>query len=218
MFSTANGRLRYRSSPPSGGNAADPDESSGDGRCFAAKILTGGLSMGSNFSIAQVLAELESEIAEHREREAYHAEQEVFHREQRAFRATELKIATERFEAFRLAAAAAGERVERRRAATAVQQAPAAEPEDVPFPAGTRRPIGLLVLRVVASLGPEEVFGPTAIAQEVNRRYGRRLRYPVDGRAASVNLRRLAATREIQLVRQGTAHREALYSKTRPKR
>ena len=66
------------------------------------------------------------------------------------------------------------------------------------------------------SLHPEDVFGPADVAREVNARYGARLKQPVDGRAASVTLRRLAATGEIHLVRKGTAHHEAQYSRARP--
>jgi hypothetical protein len=70
----------------------------------------------------------------------------------------------------------------------------------------------------VDSLRPEEVFGPSQIAQEVNRLYGSKLRTLVDGRAASVTLRRLAAAGRLHVLREGTAHREALYSKSRPTR
>jgi hypothetical protein len=124
--------------------------------------------------------------------------------------AAELAIALERFQAFDAAAAAAGELVERPRAATA----PPAPSPDVP--AWKRRPVGHLVSRVVESQRPEETFGPSQMAQEVNRIYGAKLRKPVDGRVVSVTLRRLAATGRLHLIREGTAHREALYSKSQP--
>jgi hypothetical protein len=76
--------------------------------------------------------------------------------------------------------------------------------------------VGRLVARIVASRRAEEVFSPSDVAQEINHRYGVKLRKPVDGRAASVTLRRLAAAGELHLVREGTAHREALYSRSRP--
>ena len=165
--------------------------------------------MPASFSIPQMLAELQSQIAFHREQEELHAGQEAFHRDKREHHAAELQMALERFQAFETAAAAAGELVERHRAATA----PAAPSPDVP--AWRRRPIGILVTRIVNSRRPEEAFGPSQIAQEVNRLYGSKLRTPVDGRAVSVTLRRLAAAGLLHVVREGTAHREALYSKSR---
>lgn len=63
-----------------------------------------------------MLAELESQIAHHRQQEEHHAQQEVLHHEQRAAHAAALQMAEERFTAFRAAAQAAGELVESRRA------------------------------------------------------------------------------------------------------
>jgi len=166
--------------------------------------------MSSHLSIAAMLAELEGHVADHRRQEEEHARQEVFHRERRAFHAGELETAEERLAAFRAAAVAAGELVERRRAETAPP------PPDDAMPPGRKRPVGRLVARIVASLRPEDVFGPTDVAREVNARYGAHLKHPVDGRAASVTLRRLAATGQIHRVRHGTAHHEAQYSRTRP--
>lgn len=166
--------------------------------------------MRASLSIPQMLTELQSQIVFHREQEGLHAGKEAFHREQKTHHATELQTALERFQAFESAAAAAGELVERHRTITA----PPSPALDVP--AWQRRPVGILVVRVVNSLRPEEIFGPTQIAQEVNRLYGQKMSTPVDGRAVSVTLRRLAATRRLHVIRQGTAHRETLYSKTRP--
>jgi hypothetical protein len=166
--------------------------------------------MPASLSIPQMLTELQSQVAYHREQEELHAGQETFHREKREHHATELQMAQERFQAFETAAVAAGELVERHRAVTA----PAAPAPDVP--AWRRRPIGILVTRIVDSQRPEETFGPSQIAQEVNRLYGAKLRTLVDSRAVSVTLRRLAAGGRLHVVREGTAHREALYSKSRP--
>jgi hypothetical protein len=166
--------------------------------------------MGASLSIPQILTELQSQIAFHREQEELHAGKEAFHREQKQLHAIELQTAQERFQAFETAAAAAGELVERHRTATA----PPAPSPDVP--AWKRRPVGHLVTRIVDSQRPEETFGPSQIAQEVNRLYGPKLRKPVDSRAVSVTLRRLAAGGHLHVLREGTAHREALYSKSRP--
>ncbi|HEX4963294.1 MAG TPA: hypothetical protein VF173_20860 [Thermoanaerobaculia bacterium] len=168
--------------------------------------------MRTSLSIPQMLAELQSQIAFHREQEELHAGKETFHRERRELHAAALQTALERFQAFEAAAAAAGEIVEAHRAATA----PPSPSLDVP--AWKRRPVGPLVTRVVNSQRPEETFGPSQIAQEVNRLYGEKLSKLVDSRAASVTLRRLATSGHLHVVREGTAHREALYSKTRPSR
>ena len=171
--------------------------------------------MASNLSIAQMLIELEGQIKHHREQEEHHAQQEVFHREKRALHAAALATAQESFGAFQAAAAAAGELVERHKSASAPSQPPAEEQE---LPAGKKRPVGRLVARVVESRQPEETFSPSDIAREVNRRYGTKLRQPLDGRAASVTLRRLATMGKVHIARKGTAHREALYSRSRPAR
>jgi hypothetical protein len=167
--------------------------------------------MSSQISIAQMLAELEWQIAHHRQQEGHHAQQAVFHHEQRAFHAAELQTAEERFTAFRAAAEAAGELVERRRAATAPPP-----PGDEAFPGGTRGPVSRLVVRVAKTRRPEEVFGPTDLAREINQRYGSQLDRLLDGRTVSVTLRRLAANGQLHVVRWGAAHREALYTWTPP--
>jgi hypothetical protein len=67
--------------------------------------------------------------------------------------------------------------------------------------------------RLVAELPAGETFTASRVAQEVNRRFGRELRKPIDSRLASTALRRLLAEGAIALVQKGTAHREALYSR-----
>jgi hypothetical protein len=111
--------------------------------------------MPASLSIPQMLTELQSQIAYHREQEELHAGQEAFHREKREHHATELQMAQERFQAFETAAVAAGELVERHRTATA----PPAPSLDVPD--WKRRPVGHLVTRLVNSQRPEETFGPS---------------------------------------------------------
>lgn len=171
--------------------------------------------MGSNLSVAQMLAELEGKIRHHRERQEFHAQQEVHHREQAVLHAAELETSLERFEAFKTAAAAAGELVERHLAANAPP--PPQEEEELPDPPdGKRRPVSQLIAHVVEDWAPEGTFSATAVAREVNRRLGARLRRPLDSRSVSVTLRRLAAGGQLQIVRKGSAHRETLYSRTRP--
>ena len=51
------------------------------------------------------------------------------------------------------------------------------------------------------------------MAEEVNARFGKRLRRPLEPRTASVTLRRLEAEGRIQLLEKGRAFHEALYAR-----
>ena len=159
--------------------------------------------MSSELSLSQILANLEAKIASHREREAYHAEQEAFHREQRALQAADLAASLEHYEAFKAAAGPA--------AAIASSFTPAAPAKVEEIPSTTVR--SKLVSQVVAALPAEEVFSPSRISTELNRRYGRHLRSPASARMVSNALRRLLADGEVRLVQQGGPYHEALYTK-----
>ena len=69
--------------------------------------------MNPHLSIAQVLADLEAQIAHHEERETFHAGHEGLHRSQRELHAGELARLRERYESFKTAAQAAGAEVRR---------------------------------------------------------------------------------------------------------
>lgn len=156
--------------------------------------------MSSDLSIAQVLTDLEAQVRQLEEQEAFHAQQEVFHREQRALRAGDLAGIRERFEAFKAAAAAAGEVVRRVKVEGADELAP---------PATISKMIGRLVGAKMAG----ERITPSSMAQEVNETFARRLRRPVSSRTASVALSRLARLGYLELVREGKAFHEAVYAK-----
>jgi len=159
--------------------------------------------LSSELSVAQVLANLEAQMRFHREQEAHHAEQEVFHREQRAVHAAEHETVAQHYEAFKASASGAAEIAARRKA-------PEPPPEEPPRSSGPSLP-SRLVARVVEDLPEGETFSPSRIADEVNRRYPRELRRPIDSRLASTALRRLLAYGEIHLVEKGLPHREAIY-------
>jgi hypothetical protein len=161
--------------------------------------------MSSQLSVAQVMASLEEQMRFHREREAEHAEQEAFHRDQRAVHAAEYETVARHYEAFKASAAGAAEIAAR-------SGVPAPAPAE-PLP--PLKPVlpSRLVARAVAEMPAGETFVPSRIASEVNRRYSRELRKPIDSRLASTALRRLMAQGEIRLVRKGTAHREAVYAR-----
>lgn len=162
--------------------------------------------MSSELSLSEILAALEAKIASHREKEAYHAEQEAFHREQRAFQAAELATSLEHYEALKTVAGPAAEI-----AASFTPAAPARVEKVEEVPPSTVR--SKLVSRVVAALPAGEVFSPSRISTELNRRYGKHLRRPASARMVSNALRRLAAEGEVRLVQQGAPYHEALYTK-----
>jgi hypothetical protein len=156
----------------------------------------------SDLSVVQILSDLEGQIARIESQEAFHAEQEVLHREQRAQSAAALLKLRERYEAFKAAAVAAEEVVTRAPVEAAVRQAD----EDARVQFTT---VSKLIAWVVGQR--TGTFGATAVAQEINQRFGQRLARPLDSRTVSVTLRRLNAQGRIYLVREGKAFYEALY-------
>ncbi len=167
--------------------------------------------MASGLSIEEMLAELEKREAFHRQREVFHAEQDVFHgeqqvlhREQRAVHAAELEKVRQSLAAFRAAAASAADLV-------GPVEASAPQPAAPKLPPPGKKFVGGLLRLVTASPELQEPFGPAAVAAECNRRFRPHLRELVDTRTASNVLRRLARDGEIQLVKKGKAHHEALY-------
>jgi hypothetical protein len=160
--------------------------------------------MNPNLSIAQVLADLEAQIASHEEREAFHTGQETFHRSQRELHEGELARLRQRYEGFKTAAQAAGEEVRR---GTSLLPAPVDAETD------RRSTLSKLVARLIEQKGDNEQFGPTALTQEINDRYLKRLRNPARARSVSVALRRLLADGRVRLVEEGRAFHEAVYTR-----
>lgn len=162
--------------------------------------------MSSKLSVAEVLGSLEARAAFHREREAFHAAQEEQHRQERARHAAELEKVLHNLEAFRSVSASAVE---------LVQQGSSQEPAEPPVkgPASGRLMVSRFIRTVVESRPEGEPFGASAVAAEVNRRFGDRLKKPIDTRAASDVLRRMSNARRIRLVRPGKAFSEAMYAR-----
>jgi hypothetical protein len=162
--------------------------------------------MSRNRSAAEVLAGLEAQISHFEAQIPFHARQEAFHRAERERCESELAGLQERYEAFKAASAAAGEVVQR---VKGPGSPPQAVEKDGGSPASTRN----LIARVVATKASGDSFGPTAMAREVNARFSKRLRQPVNVRSVSVAMSRLAAEGILKIVREGKAYHEALYSK-----
>jgi hypothetical protein len=153
-------------------------------------------------SVEEIIASLEAQAAVHREREAFFAAQEAQFREQRERHAAEFDTITRRLEAFRDSAAAAAELAER--------TVESAEAEEDFGPASKPR-LARMVRKVISDLGPDRAFGPNAVAQEINSRYGSNLRNPVQVHQISAVLRRMHRLGELDLRRPGTARHEARY-------
>ncbi|HYU34999.1 MAG TPA: hypothetical protein VEW48_22845 [Thermoanaerobaculia bacterium] len=70
-----------------------------------------------------------------------------------------------------------------------------------------------LAARVMETKDPTETFGGASIAREINQRYGKHLRRPVQVRNVATALRRMAAAGRIRQVEEGRAYHEALYTR-----
>ena len=67
------------------------------------------------------------------------------------------------------------------------------------------------MIQVIEELQAGQAFGPSWMAAEVNRRFSRSLKNPMDTRLASSVLRRCAVNGWIRLVKAGGPHHEAEY-------
>jgi hypothetical protein len=167
------------------------------------------IAMSSTLSVVDVVARLQAQAAYHRERAAFHAQQEDLHREKRTGHEAELAGITQCLEAFQAAAAPALD-LARRPPVPVVESAP----QDLDL--GPKPSLSKLVGAVVRGFAPTERFGASAVAREIDRRFGAGLRKRADPRLVSIALRRLADAGRIHQVRRGRPHWEALYARERP--
>ena len=155
----------------------------------------------------RLLAELDKQLAYHREREAFHAEQEGAHRDQRENHAQE---------AAKIAQTADSLRASLTTAFGLVAPSLAMEARDKDMDTGLERILSRLVNRVIEGKSGDERFGAVAVTEEVNRRFNDILRRPATQRQVALALRRQARRGRIQQVRRGKPHHEALYVRERP--
>lgn len=166
----------------------------------------------TRLSVAEVLTNLEEQMASHREKEAYHAEQEIFHREQRAHHVAELERVARHYEAFK---AVAGSAVEL--AARSIPESGAREARlDEILPPGSPVLRSRLVIRLAEQQPADAVFSASSLAEEVNRRFGSAFEKPANARLAAAALRRLCANGVLRVVQPGTPHHEARYARVSP--
>lgn len=160
--------------------------------------------MSTGLTVQEILAKLEARVAFHEEKEAFHGQQEEHHRGQRAFHAAGLEQVKQHLEAFKATAEIASELARQ-------TERPARPTEDNDL--GGRPKVSQMIVRVLEGLGEEETFGAHWVTAEVNRRFGDKLRRPVNARTVSVTLRRLRNARRIYALRDGKAFHESLYRK-----
>jgi hypothetical protein len=162
--------------------------------------------MTLNMSVGELLESLERKIAFHREQAALHTREEELHRGQRTLHEAELESATRHFEALKAAAVPAAES-----ASSAPAPGPVlpAEPVEDDADIGSDPKLTLLISRILRGRTDGEPFGPVALTQEIRQRFTR----DADARSVSAALRRMCRKQQIHLVREGGAHREALYAK-----
>ena len=163
--------------------------------------------MTSNRTVADIVASLQSQLAFYREKEDQHAQQEAFHREQRELHGAEREKIERALEAFGTAVTGALTLAER------TLTRPTRDESSADLGSASNPRLGRMVELILAEKSPDDRFGPVGLAAEVNRRFGTRLRRPVDARQISVVLRRLDRLRKIHLVRKGRPHWEALYGR-----
>ena len=161
--------------------------------------------MSKQWSVEQIVAALEAEVAVHRERSAYHAQHEAFHREKRSQHETALEAASRRLEELRAVSAAALELVGHR-------VSPFGPPDEGMDIGPASKPRLTLILKtIVEEIGADQHFGPGWLAAEVNRRFAGRLRKPVTTRQMSDACRRLTRSGRLRQVRQGKGRYESRF-------
>lgn len=161
-------------------------------------------------SVGELLETLERKIAFHREQAALHAREEELHRSQRSLHEAELEAATRHFETLNAVAVPA---VEMALSAQSPDPAAPLEPEDGGEDVGVNPRLSALISRILDKRPTGEPFGPTALTEEINRRFRDRLEQAADIRSVSAALRRMYRRRQIELVREGRSYREALYTR-----
>jgi hypothetical protein len=168
--------------------------------------------MSLKLSVGEMLDNLERKIALHREQAALHAREEELHRGQRVLHEAELETATRYFEALRAAAVPAAEMaLHPPSAEPAVPTTTEASTDDAQ--AGLHPRLNDFISRILESRSGGEPFGPTAMTEEINRRFRSRLDKEADVRSVSAALRRMSRKHQVHLVREGRAYSEALYAK-----
>jgi hypothetical protein len=161
--------------------------------------------VSTKFSMEELLAHFEAQMAFHKQQEAHHAEQEALHKEKKELHAAEYESVARHFEAFKATAGVAF--------GIAARMASVSEMSLQELPPGQPVIPSRLVAKVVERLPQDEVFGARKLAAEVNRRFGKAMKKPVNPQLVSAALRRMLANGQVRRVREGKGQQEALYSR-----
>lgn len=164
--------------------------------------------MGSNLSVAQIIDDLEAQIAQHKAQVDLHTAQEVFHAERKAHHTAELEKLSACLEDFRRTSSAVLE-------VTASRQ----NVKDDQRQLGSRPRFSRLIDAILEDKAGDETFSATSLAREIQQRFGGRVEKArrVEPRSIASQLRRMAFRGEVHVAREGRAHHEALYSRNRPR-
>jgi hypothetical protein len=166
--------------------------------------------MSTNLSIQDVLASLEAKVAHLTQQVDLHTRQEAFHKEQREQSAVELEPG--------LAAPGGVPADGGRRDRDCRRGAAAGRASDDGPNLGGKPMLSRLVSAVIADKRGDEPFNATQLAQEIDRRYGKKLGRRVEPRSVASQLRRLLQRGKIHQSQKGQAYREAVFTRERPKR
>ncbi|HEY9421786.1 MAG TPA: hypothetical protein VIW92_10255 [Thermoanaerobaculia bacterium] len=161
--------------------------------------------MSAKFSMEELLAHFEAQMAFHKRQEAQHAEQEALHKEQKELHAAEYETVARNFEAFKATAGVAF--------GIAKRMASVSEMSLQELPPGQPVVRSRLVAKVVEQYPQGEVFGARKLAAEVNRRFGKAMKKPANPQLVSAALRRMLANGQVRRVREGAGQQEALYTR-----
>ena len=169
--------------------------------------------MGSHLSIAEALAQLEAQVAHHKQQlehheaqEAHHARQQAFHAEQKLVHETGHRKAIERFEAFKAVSADIGPVL-----ADVKPAAPPPAPVDGKISTRGWGWLSQLMDRVIEGKKPGEEFGASGIIDEIYERWGGQVKH-IEPRSVSSTLRRWGAAGRLRVVRDGRSYSESLYT------
>jgi hypothetical protein len=165
--------------------------------------------MNRNVSIHDVLARLEARVAHLSQQVELHSRQEAIHREQKEQSAAELEKVSQHLAEFRRTAGSVLEMA-------GLESPPATASDDGPD-LGGKPMLSRLISAVIADQRGDEPFNATRLAREIDRRFGKKLGRRVNPRSVASQLRRLSQRGKIHQIQKGQAHREAVFTRERPK-
>ena len=158
--------------------------------------------MSAKQSIADVLADLEAQIAQLEQQVELHAQQEVYHREQKEQSAAKLETVSRGYQEFKQTAGKVLELTAAR---------PARRREDDGPDLGGKPRLSRVLDAVLEDKTAGETFTADQVIREMLARFGRKLDRGIDPRSVAAQLRRLHQRGKLRLVQAGRSHHQAVY-------